>query len=164
MQGPPQEVGDDGSEYGINHGSETLPDDLTYGEVDCVLLAELSWFPHSKPSRSFGPCTSWTNALVVQIGPPKQAGLASRRIRSKLNPPLDVLPMPQPCPTDHDDRRWEASGLLGVQEALAGLPADQLQDLARADEIGGVDLLALGPARHGPGLSPSGRFFGLALT
>jgi hypothetical protein len=66
-----------------------------------------------------------------------------------LNPTLDILSVPKPRAAHHDDRRWEVSGLLGVQEALAGLPADQLQDLACADEIGGVDLLALGPSRHG---------------
>lgn len=67
-----------------------------------------------------------------------------------LDPPLDVFPVPEPRASDHYDRRGEVSGLLGVQEALAGLPADELEDLACADEIGGIDLLALGPTRHGP--------------
>jgi hypothetical protein len=80
-----------------------------------------------------------------------------------LDPSLHILPMPEPCAADDHDRRGKVAGLLGVQEALAGLPADELQDLARADEIGGIDLLSLAPARHGPGLSPSGRFFCIGL-
>lgn len=80
---------------------------------------------------------------------PRGTGLPLPLTGVLIYPTLDILPMPEPRSADHDDRRWEVSGLLGVQEALAGLPADQLQDLARADEIGGVDLLALGPDRHG---------------
>jgi len=72
--------------------------------------------------------------------------------------------MPEPRPADDDHGWWEVSGLLGIEEALAGLPADQLQDLARTDEIGGIDLLALGPARHRPDYRrPGGRFLA-ALT
>lgn len=69
--------------------------------------------------------------------------LASRLGRSaisKRNPLLDILPVPEPRAQDNDHRRREVSGLW---EALAGLPADELQDLARADEIGGIDLLGL---------------------
>jgi hypothetical protein len=51
--------------------------------------------------------------------------------------------VPGPRASDDDDRRWEVSGLLGVQKALAGLPSNELQELARADEVGGIDLLAL---------------------
>jgi hypothetical protein len=61
----------------------------------------------------------------------------------KLGPLLDILPVPEPRAADDDHRRWEASG--PVQEALAGLPDDQL-DLTRADEIGGSTCSGFGLA------------------
>jgi hypothetical protein len=57
--------------------------------------------------------------------------------------------MPEPRPSDHNHRRREPSLLLRIEQALAGLPADQLQDFSRAEQISGVDALVLGPARHG---------------